>query len=313
MRKLPIRKKVSHKCQYGCGCEMRGSKLILHEHHEIVRRFCLENRCRRLLLFIPFRFFPFSNLTTHLTGFFAAKRVFRTLKKARLLRIGSQHISPCINLHDRIGSTHQLEAYQQRKEYMEWLLQMTRSVPKRKDGANLQMTSQLARRFRSESFLCHLIVSPTHPFHSPKSPNRFIIPLVENPMSSEKQASLILRMQKLGITEDTLLEKFVRGSGAGGQKINKTSNCVFLKHLPTGVAIKCQMERSREMNRFLARRELCDQLEAIRDGLKAAKTQAIEKMRRQKRPRSRRSKQRSVADKRILSSKKSLRRPPSGD
>ena len=120
-------------------------------------------------------------------------------------------------------------------------------------------------------------------------------------------------MEELGITEDDLLEKFVRGSGAGGQKINKTSNCVFLKHLPTGVAIKCQMDRSREMNRFLARRELCDQLDAIRNGTATAKTQAIEKMRRQKRQRSRRSKQRSVADKRILSNKKSMRRTPSGD
>lgn len=120
-------------------------------------------------------------------------------------------------------------------------------------------------------------------------------------------------MGALGITESDLLEKFVRGSGAGGQKINKTSNCVFLKHLPTGVCIKCQMDRSREMNRFLARRELCDQLEMIRDGKAFAKTQAIEKMRRQKRPRSNRSKQRSVADKRITSQKKSMRRPPSGD
>lgn len=120
-------------------------------------------------------------------------------------------------------------------------------------------------------------------------------------------------MIALGVTEDNLLEKFVRGSGAGGQKINKTSNCVFLKHLPSGVAIKCQMDRSREMNRFLARRELCDQLEAIKEGRSTAKTQAIEKMRRQKRPRSRRSKQRSVADKRILSQKKSMRRSPSGD
>ncbi|WP_345783434.1 peptide chain release factor-like protein [Luteolibacter sp. SL250] len=118
-------------------------------------------------------------------------------------------------------------------------------------------------------------------------------------------------MAALGITEDNLLEKFVHGSGAGGQKINKTSNCVFLKHLPSGVAIKCQIDRSREMNRFLARRELCEQLEMIRDGKAVAKTQAIEKMRRQKRQRSRRSKQRSVADKRILSQKKSLRRPPS--
>jgi len=118
-------------------------------------------------------------------------------------------------------------------------------------------------------------------------------------------------MASLGITEDNILEKFVRGSGAGGQKINKTSNCVFLKHLPTGVAIKCQIDRSREMNRFLARRELCEQLEMIRDGKAIAKTQAIEKMRRQKRPRSRRSKQRSVADKRKLSEKKSMRRSPS--
>jgi protein subunit release factor B len=136
---------------------------------------------------------------------------------------------------------------------------------------------------------------------------------VQNPLSSEKTAALEQRMGALGITESDLLEKFVRGSGAGGQKINKTSNCVFLKHLPTGVCIKCQMDRSREMNRFLARRELCDQLEMIRDGKAFAKTQAIEKMRRQKRPRSNRSKQRSVADKRITSQKKSMRRPPSGD
>lgn len=120
-------------------------------------------------------------------------------------------------------------------------------------------------------------------------------------------------MTALGIVEADLLEKFIRGSGAGGQKINKTSNCVFLKHLPTGVCIKCQMDRSREMNRFLARRELCDQLESIAQGTATAKTQAIEKLRRQKRPRSRNSKTRSVADKRILSRKKSMRRPPAGE
>jgi protein subunit release factor B len=134
---------------------------------------------------------------------------------------------------------------------------------------------------------------------------------MQNPISAEKLADLDRRMLELEITEATLQEKFVRGSGSGGQKINKTSNCVFLKHLPTGVCIKCQMDRSREMNRFLARRELCTQLEMIRDGKASAKTQAIEKLRRQKRRRSRRSKQRSIADKRQLSVKKSLRRPPS--
>ncbi len=136
---------------------------------------------------------------------------------------------------------------------------------------------------------------------------------MQNPISSEKLNDLAQRMAALGITEENLLEKFVRGSGSGGQKINKTSSCVFLKHLPSGVCIKCQMDRSRELNRFLARRELCEQLEHIRDGKASAKTQAIEKMRRQKRQRSRRSKQRSVADKRILSTKKSLRRPPGGE
>lgn len=128
--------------------------------------------------------------------------------------------------------------------------------------------------------------------------------------SPEKSAALDQRMAALGIDPSDLLEKFVRGSGAGGQKINKTSNCVFLKHLPTGIAIKCQMERSREMNRFLARRELCDQFDAIANGQASAKTQAIEKLRRQKRRRSRRSKQRSVADKRKLSEKKALRKSP---
>jgi protein subunit release factor B len=113
--------------------------------------------------------------------------------------------------------------------------------------------------------------------------------------------------------EADLLEKFVRGTGAGGQKINKTSNCVFLKHLPTGVCVKCQLDRSREMNRFLARRELCEQLERIREGKALASTQAIEKLRRTHRPRSRNSKNRSVADKRTHSQKKLRRRSPTAD
>ena len=136
---------------------------------------------------------------------------------------------------------------------------------------------------------------------------------MSSPLSPEKIAALEQSMASLGIREEDLLEKFVRGSGSGGQKINKTSNCVFLKHLPTGICIKCQIDRSREMNRFLARRELCDQLDAIRQGKAIAKTQAIEKLRRQKRPRSQRSKQRSIADKRAISQKKSLRRSPGND
>ena len=132
-------------------------------------------------------------------------------------------------------------------------------------------------------------------------------------VTPEKQAALAERMAGLGIDEADLIEKFILGSGAGGQKINKTHSCVYLKHEPSGLEIKCQSSRSREMNRFLARRELCETFEEIRLGRASARRQAIEKARRQKRRRSRRSKQRSIADKRQLSQKKQLRRPPAGD
>ncbi|MGA0845498.1 MAG: peptide chain release factor family protein [Luteolibacter sp.] len=133
---------------------------------------------------------------------------------------------------------------------------------------------------------------------------------MQGKVTAEKLAALEQRMTALGIADADLIEKFTRGSGSGGQKINKTNSCVFLKHLPSGVCVKCQMDRSRELNRFLARRELCERLEAIRDGKASARTQAIEKIRRQKRRRSRRSKQRSIEDKRLRSDKKQMRRRP---
>lgn len=77
-------------------------------------------------------------------------------------------------------------------------------------------------------------------------------------VTPQKQQALRERMAELKITEADLCEKFIRGSGRGGQKINKTSSCVYLRHEPSGIEVKCQRERSRELNRFLARRELCD-------------------------------------------------------
>src|SRR5690242_21649122 len=88
-------------------------------------------------------------------------------------------------------------------------------------------------------------------------------------LSKEKIDALHERMHKLGVTEEDLIEKFILGSGKGGQKINKTSSCVYLKHKPSGIEIKCQRERSREMNRFLARKELCEQLEEKKEQVKA--------------------------------------------
>ncbi len=120
-------------------------------------------------------------------------------------------------------------------------------------------------------------------------------------------------MAKLGVLEAELTEKFILGSGSGGQKINKTHSCVYLKHEPSGIEVKCQSSRSRELNRFHARKELCDTLDEIRLGKASKRQQEIEKVRRQKRRRSRRSKQRSIQDKRLLSQKKSFRRSPGRD
>jgi protein subunit release factor B len=126
----------------------------------------------------------------------------------------------------------------------------------------------------------------------------------------EKYDELQERMKLLGIKEDDLIEKFILGSGKGGQKINKTSSCVYLKHIPTGTEIKCQKERFREMNRFYARRELCDRLEEKIASKKSERQQMSEKIRRQKRRRSRRSKEKMLEAKHQHSEKKSLRGAP---
>lgn len=126
----------------------------------------------------------------------------------------------------------------------------------------------------------------------------------------EKQEALKRRMEELGINEDELREQFVLGSGKGGQKQNKTASCVQLKHEPTGLEVKCQQSRSRELNRYLARVALCDKLEEKLLGEKSKKQQAYEKIRRQKRRRSRKAKEKMLEGKRIQSEKKSLRQKP---
>lgn len=107
--------------------------------------------------------------------------------------------------------------------------------------------------------------------------------------SPEKWEALQLRLAQLGVTDQTLVEKFIMGSGKGGQKINKTSSCVYLKHLPTGFEVKCQESRSRELNRFLAKRLLCDHLERLLLGKPSQKDLKIVKLKKQKKRRRRRS------------------------
>ena len=133
------------------------------------------------------------------------------------------------------------------------------------------------------------------------------------PVSPEKAAALGVRMEALGIREADLDEQFVRSGGKGGQNVNKVATCVVLVHRPSGLMVKCQAERSQAMNRFLARRLLCDKLDAQRRGAACAVEQARERIRRQKRRRSRRAKAKMLADKRAVGEKKSLRRRVTGE
>ena len=115
-------------------------------------------------------------------------------------------------------------------------------------------------------------------------------------------------MARAGIVEADLREQFVLGSGSGGQKINKTSSAVRLTHEPSGLWVKVQASRSREDNRWLARRALAEKILELRDGEASKRHQEREKIRRQKRRRSRRQKARMLDDKAKHAAKKAARR-----
>ncbi len=125
--------------------------------------------------------------------------------------------------------------------------------------------------------------------------------------------ALRTRMQKLRVREEDLEESFIRGSGAGGQKINKTSSTVVLRHVPSGIEVRCQRERSQSQNRLIARQELCDRLEAAFQKAKLEIQNEREKVRRQTRARPRGLKKRLVAGKRHRSGIKQNRGSVGGD
>ncbi len=127
------------------------------------------------------------------------------------------------------------------------------------------------------------------------------------PVSLEKQKALEERMARLGVSESDLKETFVRSSGPGGQKVNKTSTCVQLVHVPSGILVKCQKERSQALNRHLARRLLLDRIERMQQGFVEAERGRAEKIRRQKRKRSKRAREKMLQEKHRTAEKKSLR------
>ena len=107
-------------------------------------------------------------------------------------------------------------------------------------------------------------------------------------VSEEKNRWLREAMAALNIREEELEERFVRSSGKGGQHVNKTSTCVWLRHIPTGIEVKCMAERNQSVNRFLARRELVEKLAALA-GVGTSRSRREEKARKQKARRQRRA------------------------
>ena len=114
-------------------------------------------------------------------------------------------------------------------------------------------------------------------------------------------------MEALGIREADIEESFIRSGGKGGQHVNKASTCVYLKHIPSNIEVKCQKDRSQALNRYYARVLLINKLDEMMRGRESEEQKRIEKLKRQKRKRSKRAKEKMLADKHKAGVKKKLR------
>jgi protein subunit release factor B len=127
-------------------------------------------------------------------------------------------------------------------------------------------------------------------------------------VTPQKLAELADRLKARGIRRADVIEKFLRSGGAGGQNVNKVSSAVYLKHLPTGIEVKMQQERSQALNRYLAWRLLLEKIEERTLHIKSQRRQASEKIRRQKRKRSKRAKEKMLGEKKKRSALKQQRK-----
>ena len=108
-------------------------------------------------------------------------------------------------------------------------------------------------------------------------------------VTDRKTKELQLRMHNCKLLEKDIEENFVRSSGPGGQKVNKSSTCVHLKHIPSGFAVKVQKSRSQTLNRYYARKQICELLENKLLGKESPEAKRKEKIRKQKDRRRRRT------------------------
>lgn len=127
-------------------------------------------------------------------------------------------------------------------------------------------------------------------------------------ISSSKQQQLQKQFDEFNIKESDIVEKFIHSSGHGGQNLNKVATCVYIKHIPTSIEVKCQKYRTQLLNRYAARKMLADAIETMVLGQKSRKIQAIEKIRRQKRKRNKRAKEKMLEQKKLNSDKKQNRK-----
>lgn len=119
---------------------------------------------------------------------------------------------------------------------------------------------------------------------------------------------ILHKAQLLGVDLRDINEMFVRGSGKGGQKINKTSSTVLLRHLPTGIEVRCQKHREQSKNRISAYKLLLDKIEFLQKGKESAKAKKIFKLRKQKKRRSKKAKEKILEMKKLHSQLKESRK-----
>jgi protein subunit release factor B len=115
------------------------------------------------------------------------------------------------------------------------------------------------------------------------------------------------RLTALGVAAAEVDERFVRGSGPGGQKINKASSTVWLRHRPTGIEVRCQSERSQSANRIIAWTTLCGRLEARARAAREGERRLREADRRRVRQKSRTQKVRMIEAKKHRAKHKARR------